>query len=160
MSTATTIYFYGHTRPYGYLSNFYSAPLKLYILGHEYQLSTSEHAFQAGKATTRSDVEQVASAPSPAAAKAAGRRITMSADWESAYDAKKWSETEHKTSAILFNKLLFDNPNSNNTAPSQTTQWQNRDFWMFTVVLHKFTQNRHLGAQLVQTGAAHLVEHT
>ena len=50
------------------------------------QYATSEHAFQAKKATNRRDHDYVALSPSPASAKWRGRRIGLCADWDANKD--------------------------------------------------------------------------
>jgi ribA/ribD-fused uncharacterized protein len=58
--------------PYSFLSNFHIEADGL----------TGEHRFQAAKCVTGTEVERILSAPSPAAAKAAGRRVQLRPDWE------------------------------------------------------------------------------
>lgn len=73
---------------YAFLSNFwvdphpvaYSHPRFPTLQPVPYE--TSEHAYQAAKATNRADHDRVASAKGPGAAKRAGRRIDVWADWD------------------------------------------------------------------------------
>lgn len=63
---------------YFFLSNFYIRPV--YYKGHWYK--SSEHAFQAQKATNEADRQYVADAPTPAASKRRGREILCRGDWD------------------------------------------------------------------------------
>jgi N-glycosidase YbiA len=67
---------------YRFLSNFYSSPIT--VGGILYP--TVEHAYQAAKLPPTHDVihkqQEVARAPSPAAVKALGRRLSLRVDWE------------------------------------------------------------------------------
>jgi ribA/ribD-fused uncharacterized protein len=63
---------------YFFLSNFYIRPV--YYKGHWYK--SSEHAFQAQKATNEPDRQYVADANIPADAKRRGREILCRDDWD------------------------------------------------------------------------------
>lgn len=72
---------------YGFLSNFHPSEVTLtpglrYDLGEEILCPTVEHAFQASKATTALDIEEIAVASSPGQAKALGRHAGLRPDWE------------------------------------------------------------------------------
>ena len=64
---------------YSFLSNFY--PAEVAYEGVWYY--TVEHAFQAAKTLDLGQREVVRKAPTPAAAKKAGRSVTLRPDWES-----------------------------------------------------------------------------
>ena len=66
------------TDEYDFLSNFYSAPIEW----GWYTYPTSEHAFQAAKATIPEDAKYVRDAPTPGEAKKRGRKIEMRANWD------------------------------------------------------------------------------
>ncbi len=68
---------------YEFLSNFSNH--KVILFGGEY--STSEHAFQAMKATTERDLEYIRSAPAPLQAKWRGNRIAIYKDWSKRRDS-------------------------------------------------------------------------
>jgi|SRR6478736_1848795 len=63
---------------YFFLSNFYTSPVPLGGI----IFPTGEHAFQAAKCINSDDVEKIAKANTPSAAKALGRRVHMRPDWE------------------------------------------------------------------------------
>lgn len=64
---------------FAFLSNFYvGQPLK--VFKHEWQ--TGEHAFQAMKSTTATDLKRVKRAKGPGMAKRIGRRMDLRDDWE------------------------------------------------------------------------------
>jgi ribA/ribD-fused uncharacterized protein len=179
------IRFYSHFRDaYKQFSNFFSAVVTIFVpvLGKAVPFATSEHAFQAGKAVTAEAALQVANAETAADAKKAGGKgkLVMASYWEKPYDAKMWSVT-HKAEVDLFDTLTGRDDNNNNnknnnearptenkevaSSPSlsgkdSSSGWQNRDFWMFAVVWHKFSQHADLEKILVGTGDAILVEHT
>jgi len=75
---------------YRCFSNFSAHPVGPY--------ATSEHGFQAKKATNQKDHDYVASAETPAAAKWRGKQIKMRADWDQVKD----NEMLH----LVFNKFL------------------------------------------------------
>jgi ribA/ribD-fused uncharacterized protein len=72
------IFFLRTNEPNGYLSNFY--PAKVVLDGIVYP--TSEHCYQAQKATNREDLIFVAAQPSARDAKRAGYQIKLRDDWE------------------------------------------------------------------------------
>lgn len=63
---------------YRFLSNFYPSPIVCPIGSAQ----TAEHAYQALKANRPADAEIVLAAPTPGAAKRAGRKIAIREDWE------------------------------------------------------------------------------
>src|SRR5438045_849327 len=63
---------------YAFLSNFFESPIE--VDGIVYP--TGEHAFQAMKARETTERYQVQQAPTPAAAKARGRKVTLREDWD------------------------------------------------------------------------------
>ena len=63
---------------YAFLSNFYEAP----IIYEDKRYPTSEHLFQARKATNNKDHYFVRTAPTPAIAKRRGRQIQCRKDWD------------------------------------------------------------------------------
>ena len=63
---------------YGFLSNFYSSPIK--YEGIEYP--TVEHMFQALKTLDMTERMRIASATTPGQAKRMGRGVPLRADWE------------------------------------------------------------------------------
>src|SRR5262249_26218885 len=65
---------------YRFLSNFY--PAEVHFEGIAYP--TSEHAYQAAKSLDPADRKRIASLPTPAEAKTAGRALTYRTDWETA----------------------------------------------------------------------------
>lgn len=65
---------------YAFLSNFFEHPVE--VEGVTYP--TNEHAFQALKTRETSERYQVQQAPTPASAKARGRKVTMREDWGTA----------------------------------------------------------------------------
>lgn len=72
--------------PYGFLSNFYDHPFKLGAIVYR----TGEHAFQAYKAIDRTTHMAIRNQPSPAQAKAKGKRIKLRPDWETVkYDVMR-----------------------------------------------------------------------
>lgn len=64
---------------YFFLSNFYMTPI--YYKDHWYK--SAEHAFMAQKATNEEDRQRIANTPTPAKAKAMGRKITLQTNWDS-----------------------------------------------------------------------------
>lgn len=60
------------------LSNFWPSPLTLNVVPYP----TGEHAFQAQKSLELIDRCRIADCPTPAAAKRAGRQLTLRPDWE------------------------------------------------------------------------------
>lgn len=64
---------------YRFLSNFYPAEVEYEGLTYK----TSEHAYQAAKATNADDRAKIRKAKSPGEAKRMGRRIKIRPDWES-----------------------------------------------------------------------------
>ena len=81
---------------YEFLSNFSNH--KVILFGGEYP--TSEHAFQAMKATTERDLEYIRSAPMPAQAKWRGHRITICKDWSKKRDSAMM--------LVVFSKFALD----------------------------------------------------
>ena len=73
----------GAGNPYWVLSNFAPTPFQAAVGGFPMTgFATAEAAFQAAKATTQEGFEQVAGLQDPAAAKAAGRRVSpLRPDW-------------------------------------------------------------------------------
>jgi ribA/ribD-fused uncharacterized protein len=69
---------YSFRGDYFFLSNFYTVPV--YYEGHQYK--SSEHAFQARKATNEKDRQYVADSPKAADAKHRGREIACRPDWD------------------------------------------------------------------------------
>jgi len=65
---------------FAFLSNFFEHPVE--IDGIVYP--TTEHAFQAMKAKEAAERYHVAEAPTPAAAKARGRKVSLREDWDAA----------------------------------------------------------------------------
>ena len=68
----------GFDGEYRFLSNF--SPSEVTLDGETYP--TVEHAFQAAKTFDLEEREQVRRAPTPAAAKKLGRRVTLRRDWQ------------------------------------------------------------------------------
>src|SRR4051794_6157569 len=67
----------------GPLSNFAPSSLRLTAPdGRERIYATVEHFFQAAKTASPEEHDRVADAPSPRAAKAAGRKVELRTDWE------------------------------------------------------------------------------
>jgi ribA/ribD-fused uncharacterized protein len=67
---------------YRFLSNFWPAQ----ITYNGYTYPSTEHAYQAAKATDSEDHSYVATAKTPAATKKAGRHIKVRPDWDSVKD--------------------------------------------------------------------------
>lgn len=65
-----------------FLSNFSDSPVK--YEGIEYP--TVEHAYQAAKSLDMEDRVHISECPTPGAAKKAGRKVKLRADWESVKD--------------------------------------------------------------------------
>ena len=63
---------------YAFLSNFWVSPLTIDGI----TFPTVEHAFQASKTFDAEERTRVASAPTPTAAKRAGRKVKLRPDWE------------------------------------------------------------------------------
>ncbi len=63
---------------YAFLSNFYKAS----ILYKNKIYPTTEHLFQAMKASTEEDHEKIRNVPNPGSAKRLGRQIKLRSDWE------------------------------------------------------------------------------
>ena len=78
------IHFYGHTRPYGYFSNFYERSFM--VDGKTY--STNEHYFQSKKFEGTPHELIVANADTPSATKRLGgqRSRPLRADWDAVKD--------------------------------------------------------------------------
>ena len=83
-SQPRTVYFYG-----GWLSNFAPTPglaLPYGYCGHHepglVDVRSVEHWFQACKATSRREFEEILASPTAAGAKRAGRSVSLRADWE------------------------------------------------------------------------------
>ncbi|EGD80553.1 swarming motility protein YbiA [Salpingoeca rosetta] len=74
------IRFYGHTKPFGFMSNFY--PAKVVIDGHTWP--TTEHYFQAMKFHDKDYQAQIRKYSSPSTAKKLGqtRAVKLRSDWE------------------------------------------------------------------------------
>lgn len=68
--------------PHRFLSNFYSSPIEL----DGVTFPTVEHAFQALKSTDPDRYAEIAAAPTPAAAKKMGRKVTLRPDWDRVKD--------------------------------------------------------------------------
>lgn len=69
--------FYG-----GPFSNFAASPIEMNVGWGFHEYPTVEHAFQAAKAVTDDDHQEIRMAPSPSIAKTIGRRIKLRPDWE------------------------------------------------------------------------------
>lgn len=71
---------------YAFLSNFYELELPIRVSWGlhiaERWVNTTEHAYQAGKATLLEDFETVCGAPSPGEAKRLARKVQVRSDWE------------------------------------------------------------------------------
>lgn len=67
---------------YAYLSNFSKHPILLPLAGENRRCQTAEHAYQASKCKFVRDVPYILDQPTPAAAKKAGRYVTLRDDWE------------------------------------------------------------------------------
>lgn len=63
---------------YAFLSNFYEHPIE--INGVTYK--STEHAFQAMKATNKADHDLIVNAQTPGQAKRLGKKIQLRSDWE------------------------------------------------------------------------------
>ena len=74
-----TINFYTTKGPYGCFSNFYRASFKDFV-GREWM--TSEHFYQAQKASDSDWAIKIMQAPTPKEAARLGRSINIRADWE------------------------------------------------------------------------------
>lgn len=70
------------TGQYAFLTNFYPSPIR----ADDGEYPTVEHYFQSRKTDDPAEREMVRTAPTPAAAKKAGRKVTLRSDWESAKD--------------------------------------------------------------------------
>jgi N-glycosidase YbiA len=81
-----TIYFWsGRHGRFEAFSNFAPAPVtrpSWLEPGRIVTYATAEHAFQAAKASTPAEHDRIRRAPTPLAAKRAGRHIALPADWE------------------------------------------------------------------------------
>ena len=66
------------TGEFTFLSNFY--PSTLTFRGHIFK--TAEHAYQASKCSTQSEIEVIKSAATPAEAKKLGKSVILPPDWE------------------------------------------------------------------------------
>ena len=75
--------FYGKHLGFQGFSNFYFAPIKIGTITY----STTEHYYQAMKARTIYDHEDVRKAETPGKAKRLGQRVALREDWE---DIKEW----------------------------------------------------------------------
>lgn len=73
---------------YEFLSNFYACQVfyKNDIDTEGFLYPTSEHAFQAAKATNIEDMHYIGSASTPAEAKRRGRSVKLRADWDQIKD--------------------------------------------------------------------------
>jgi len=65
---------------FAFLSNFFEQPIE--VAGAVYP--TAEHAFQAMKTRETSEQYHVQTAPTPASAKARGKKVTLREDWDTA----------------------------------------------------------------------------
>lgn len=73
-----TILFFKANGPYGFLSNFYQAP----IIIDDLEWPTVEHYYQAQKTTITENREQIRLSKSPDEAKSLGRKFHNRTDWE------------------------------------------------------------------------------
>ena len=78
----TDIFFWTRHDEHGYCSNFYRAPIKV---GSKIY-PTTEHYFQAMKATTEEEQETIRALPTPKEAKFAGYHVQLRPDWEEVKD--------------------------------------------------------------------------
>jgi ribA/ribD-fused uncharacterized protein len=107
---------------YGFLSNFYSAPVKMY--GIEYP--TVEHAFVAAKTLDLKERAWVRNCKTPADAKRLGRKLTLRRDWntfrlQAMYELVKRKFTDHEW---LRKKLLA----TGNMEIREGNRWHD-NFW-------------------------------
>lgn len=65
---------------YSFLSNFYSCPIT--VRAFNLEARTAEHAFQSLKTRSREEAVWVLEAPTPAAAKRRGKKVTLRPDWD------------------------------------------------------------------------------
>lgn len=74
-----TILFYGVRDAYGFMSNFYHAPM-IDANGHEW--ATVEHAFQAMKTLDMDERETIRKTAKPGEAKGLGRHVDLRPGWD------------------------------------------------------------------------------
>lgn len=89
---------------YAFLSNFY--PVQVTYAGRVYP--TTEHAYQAAKTTDPDERLAIALAPTPGAAKRAGRYVKLRPDWESVKLAVMEELLREKFREPRLRKLLVD----------------------------------------------------
>lgn len=93
---------------YHFLSNFYEHQFK--YMGWDF--ATSEHAYQAMKATSTKDLEFVAAAETPAGAKKRGRKIKCRDNWDKEkYEVMKSIIQVKFFSSIALSTLLIETEN-------------------------------------------------
>lgn len=107
---------------YRFLSNFYPAPV-LYK-GTQYQ--SSEHAYQAAKASSVEEHDYVADAPTVAEAKKRGREITVRADFDLHKVEIMYNIVKEK---FLQNAHLADKLKATGDAELIEGNWWNDRFW-------------------------------
>ena len=111
----------GFFREYRFLSNFHVKEFT--YKGKTYQ--TSEHAYQAYKATNEEDHEYVRSSPTPRDARNRGQEIKMRPDWnEIKYDVMKEVLIEKFKDEELKELLL-----KTGNAYLEETNWWHDQFW-------------------------------
>lgn len=67
---------------YRFLSNFYTAPITLWVHDRHWTANTVEHPYQASKATSEADFKYVMDSETPGVAKSRGREIKMNDSFE------------------------------------------------------------------------------
>lgn len=92
--TENPIYFYAQWKEHGHFSNFSNHPVKVETLDlgdtsvnfNGRVFPTSEHAFQAAKASAPIEMDQIMDAKTPAIALKLGRIVNLRPDWEKIKD--------------------------------------------------------------------------
>lgn len=95
-----------------FLSNMYPCPVSMTINGKDYQFSSAEAAFQAGKCENPEEIELIQKAKNGSMAKRCGRTVKMRSDWP-AYRLvwmKQVEENKFKQNPKLMEQLLETYP--------------------------------------------------
>ena len=106
---------------YFFLSNFSKS--KLVYDGISYP--TVEHAFQAMKTMDIEERKEIASLPTPGAAKRAGRRVVLRGDWEDVKDGIMYKILKEKVKDPVLKQKLLD---TDNEYLEEGTTWHD-NYW-------------------------------
>lgn len=128
------ILFFGVRGPYGFLSNFWKAPFRLY----NREWSTVENFYQASKTTDNDEFLKIASAKTPILAKRLGNQCTCRHDWENIVGTPDLHKIFCDSQGLVVERV--------------------KDHYMFLALTAKFTQNKELGERLLRTGENPLAE--